>query len=549
MGECIHKDDTYYKKIVESEKTDVNAPSELLGWNEDDNVLECKREAEDGDYCIFHADTTDEDIEILNDKLASDFYEDTNVPLVIIGGDLDRLVIDEDDVSRPIWLHGSEFTNRFEINDVNMDNLFLRDVEFNGLVEFKNTDFEGVFSAKNSTFNEITRFHNCKFHDYSDFEKAKFIDEVVMDRDEFGDSLEFSFAKFNSDTKISSCLFKSDSSFYRARFNGETKIARARDIESIDSDVGMMTKFEDYVDFGNTRFSNGSRLYFKIESDADFHKSDIDKCDLRGVDLSESNLENANLEGSILYGADLRGSKLMGTELTGARINNETKFLGNPDRNVVDGYDHSISSILKSRRCHYDPSYQHGTNELEKDKEQLRSEARTVYRELQDLAKSASHSQLQTRAFVHRKDMEKDRYWSDIWSFESGPTQPIVATVRWIRAKASRMIMLYGESPWRVLLWSIGVVVSFAITFVSFGLIENDGEVARVTLNQLLTEPSSALSTAAGAVYYSSLIFTNLSFGRYSPVGAGTYLTAIETTIGLTMLALFFFVLGRRASK
>jgi hypothetical protein len=65
----------------------------------------------------------------------------------------------------------------------------------------------------------------------------------------------------------------------------------------------------------------------------------------------------------------------------------------------------------------------------------------------------------------------------------------------------------------------------------------------------MFTRPIEYFGTLIDSIYYSALIFTNLSFGGYSPVGVGTYATAIETTIGLTMLALFFFVLGRRASK
>lgn len=549
MTKCSHRDDTYYEVIAESEMTDIDDPSELTGWNCDKEAVECQRETEDGEYCVFHSDTTAENRELLNKRLKSKIYKDTEQPFLLIEGVLDRLVIDEEDVSRPIWFYGSKFEGRFEVSDVTMNDIFLRDVTFDNLVEFSKTKFDGVFSVEESTFNESTTIYSCKFYDNSDFKRVNFLDEVVLDRDEFKDTSDFQFAKFESEAKISSCIFRCETTFYRVRFNGETKIARSCDINSVDSDIDGMTRFEDSVDFANSRFSNGSRLYFEINSDADFHQADIDRCDLRKVDLRKSNLENANLEDSILYGVDLRGSRLLGAGLNGVRLDNKTKFLGDPNRSSGSGYDHSVTSILRKKRCYYDPNCYHSETDLEKETDQLRCEARTVYRNLQQLAESTSHSQLQTRAFINRKDMEKERYWSDIWCFNSGPTQPVIAMGRWLRAKISRMVMLYGESPWRVLIWSLGIIISFAILYASLGLIQSSGEVERITLGQLIRNPGGAMSTLTSALYYSSLIFTNLSFGSYSPVNAGAYLTAIETVVGLTMTALFFFVLGRRASK
>jgi len=61
----------------------------------------------------------------------------------------------------------------------------------------------------------------------------------------------------------------------------------------------------------------------------------------------------------------------------------------------------------------------------------------------------------------------QDRYWEDIWSIESGYTQPIVATARWLRAKFSRIIMLYGESLWRFLLLSLITILGFAVSYIT----------------------------------------------------------------------------------
>lgn len=551
MTKCKYRDDTYYSTIFESDYYDVESESDLEMWKKEGEFLQCNREVyEDNEMCVFHSEVTVKNQEDKDENLKSEICQNTEEPLVLIEANLDALILDNKDISRPVLLTGSEFSGRIRISNLDVGGkLALSNVEFLDALEFSSVEFKGGATFEQSKFIDSTEFSVCTFFKDCEFSGTRFEDEVVIERSTFECESNFQFAKFNEETKIGSCIYKDNSSFYRSRFNGETKIARVRDIERIDAHADLDTKFHSTVNFSNSRFSNGSTLKFELSSKADFHKADIDNCDLRGVDLSRSNLENANLEGSILYGTDLRGCKLMGTELEGARLNRKTKFLGDPSNDSVKGYDHSITSILSNKRCHYDPNYSHSDHDEEKTEAQLRNEARTVYRELQELAKSASHSQLQTRAFVHRKDMEKDSYWSDIWSMESGPSQPFVAFARWLRAKMSRTVMLYGESPWRVILWSASLILGFAITYISFGLIETDNEVVRVTLDQLLSDPMTVLSTLAGSIYYSALIFTNLSFGRYSPVDAGTYLTAIETTVGLTMLALFFFVLGRRASK
>lgn len=549
MADCAYKDDTYYEEIVESDSIDVGSISDLDLWDKDGEFLKCSRNTHGENMCVYHSELTPENHEDKNEKLRSEVSEDTDQPLVIIEGNFDTLILADCDISRPIFLLGSDFNGSLQMENLDVEQqLMLSSIDFLDEVEFSNVDFHGKVSFEDSEFNESSEFSVCTFIENSNFKSARFEDEIIIDRNTFEKGSDFEFAKFNDETKMGSCIYDGEASFYRARFNGETKIARVRDIDRIDAHADIRTKFNSPVDFSNSRFSNGSTLHFELSSDADFHKADIDKCDLRGVDLTSSNLENANLEGSILYGTDLRGCRLMGTEFEGARLNGKTKFLGDPDNDSVEGYDNSITSILSSKRCYYDPNYQYSDHE-EKSDEVLRNEARTVYRELQKLGNSTSHSQLQTRAFVHRKDMEKDMYWNDIWSTDSGPSQPVVALARWLRAKMSRIVMLYGESPWRVIMWSVFFIFGFATTYISLGLIETDEGVVQVTLDQLLSDPMTVFSTLAGSIYYSALIFTNLSFGRYSPVGAGTYLTAIETTVGLTMLALFFFVLGRRASK
>lgn len=550
MSECRHEDDSYYEFIVESDHTDMEAPSDLKGWNEKEEVLECTRECGSDDFCVFHQDLSVENREQVREQLLSELKKETSRPFLLAGASLCRLIIEDITVNRPVWIVGSKFSNRFELDNIEFEDVLIADQStFSDLTDFKNVKFQDKVSLQDSEFVSQSEFHLTEFAEGANFTDTVFKESCLFDRVKSQGSCEFKYTTFSEETQFASCRFEKDTNFYGAEFESEAKIAKARDVEQVDAQVNSETRFDGDVIFKEVNFQQNARINIKFKGDVNMSQADFGGCDLSGVDLSGANLEDANLSNTILYEADLRGCRLMGCDLNDARLNRNTQFLGNPDSEAIKGYDYSIKSIIDAKRCYYDPKAEYRDDQGENSDNELRNKARTVYRELQELGKSASHSQLQTRCFVRRKDMGKDQYWEDIWSIESGYTQPIVATARWLRAKFSRIIMLYGESPWRVLLWSLITILGFAVSYITFGLIENSNGVVQIGILSMFTNPAEYFSTLVGSVYYSALIFTNLSFGRYSPVGLGTYATAIETTIGLTMLALFFFVLGRRASK
>lgn len=550
VSECKHQDDTYYEFLVESEHTDIEEASDLEGWNESEDVLECKRESGDNDFCVFHEELNVENREEVRNELISELKIDKEEPLLLSEATLCRLIIEDITVSRPVWIIGSTFENRFELNDIEFEDVSIFDnCEFKDITSFTGTKFHEYASFEDVEYFSESEFESVEFGNGVNFNDSTFDESTVFDRMKVRGHCSFKYTSFIEETQFASCRFMDETNFYGAEFESQAKISKARDIEQVDAQVNSKTRFDKEANFGEVKFQQSARINVRFKDHVDLRGSNLEGCDLSNIELSGANLENANLSNTILYDADLRGCRLMGCDLSDARLNRNSKFLGNPQSQAVKGYDHSISSILENKRCYYDPNADYRDGDNEESDNELRNKARTVYRELQELGKSTSHSQLQTRCFVRRKDMERDRYWQDIWSLRSGYTQPIVSAARWLRAKFSRIVMLYGESPWRVLIWSLITIIGFALSYIMFGLIENSNGVVQVSISTLLDNPGEFFGTLVGSVYYSALIFTNLSFGRYSPVGAGTYATAIETTIGLTMLALFFFVLGRRASK
>ncbi|EMA13216.1 potassium channel family protein [Haloarcula marismortui] len=141
----------------------------------------------------------------------------------------------------------------------------------------------------------------------------------------------------------------------------------------------------------------------------------------------------------------------------------------------------------------------------------------------------------QGRYFVRRQDIHTEEHRQEgNWS-------------RWLRARVSRAVVLYGESPFRVLSVAGAVIVGSALLY-PLGLLRNS------TTGQLMTyptptEPVALVTTLADSLYFSTLTFTTMTFGLYSPVGAGKFLTMLETGAGIVLMALLVFVFGRRATR
>jgi len=108
----------------------------------------------------------------------------------------------------------------------------------------------------------------------------------------------------------------------------------------------------------------------------------------------------------------------------------------------------------------------------------------------------------------------------------------------------ARATLLYGESPWRVIVWSLGIILSFALLYPLGGWMKpSDGN--PITYAQIASNPVEILNS----IYYSTLTYTALGFGDFQPVGLGRLLTTLETGLGAVMLALILFILGRRAAR
>lgn len=168
--------------------------------------------------------------------------------------------------------------------------------------------------------------------------------------------------------------------------------------------------------------------------------------------------------------------------------------------------------------CVYDPRYCGGNRETDLEK------AAETYGTLETLARQNSLPGLASECFLGRKDVQLRQYWQErnwLMVFRS-----LVPTV----------VARYGESPARVLGTGALSILLCGIAYYAFDLIEHS--------------ETGTPGTPFESLYFSALTFTTLEYGDFSPVGAaGRLLAVVETSIGVTLLAILVFVFGRRATR
>jgi len=153
------------------------------------------------------------------------------------------------------------------------------------------------------------------------------------------------------------------------------------------------------------------------------------------------------------------------------------------------------------------------------------------------------------------------------------------AYVRWLQLRTFEVTMGYGERPSRVIGMAAACVVGCALLYpLGNWVVPNPGSVEAAQRglnsdvsgdtavdaavdaavrypslpNNLAAIPSyldGLASTLADSIYFSTVTFTTLGFGDFSPVGFGRVLATVESALGVTLFAVLVFVLGRRATR
>lgn len=269
-------------------------------------------------------------------------------------------------------------------------------------------------------------------------------------------------------------------------------------------------------------------------SDADLRDADLSDADLRGAKLSDANLSGATIVGTDLeqavlvrtnlFDADLTDCAPHGATFTDVRINDGTE-LRSPDRRNENDRRWRTGLGSLPPRCVYDPSRSNGEGDDETTLDQL-GKAADTYQTFERLARENARPSLQSQMFVLRQDMQRKRHRLNGDYFE------------WGFARLSRALFKHGESLGRIVAWAIAIVVGYAAVYTRFDLVVDAG--------------GSYVGNPVDALYFSTLTFTTLGLGDFQPDAASEIariLVTSQAALGAILLAIFVFVLGRRAAK
>jgi len=251
-------------------------------------------------------------------------------------------------------------------------------------------------------------------------------------------------------------------------------------------------------------------------TDADLTDADLTDADLTNASLSNTaasaNLERANLTRTDLFDAHLRGAEFYAAVTTDTQINEGTEF---GDHYVSDQGTISHAESQQARWC-----------------------ARTV----EQVAEDNALPDTAREAFLTRKRLKRRE------ARDEGKRGT------WIHLTVSELLMGYGESFKRVLISAVVVIGTATLLYPWLGVRPTGEDSAKLTYPALTPDApiqfaTELVDTLLTAGYFSVLTFTTLGFGDLRPVGFGRVIATAEAGFGVTLFALFVFVLGRRATR
>lgn len=252
--------------------------------------------------------------------------------------------------------------------------------------------------------------------------------------------------------------------------------------------------------------NHGSKTGFDLRY-CDFYRANLQKAHMFAANLENASLMKADLRGANLHCANLKNANLLGTRLEDAKLDHVQ-------------WGHYVIQEQIARK-----------SEVEAVRLDYFEQAEEVYRNLRRVLEN--EGLFEQAGYFFRREMVMRRYQMPLWS-----TQRMV----------SKMVDLfcgYGERPLRVIVFSVMMILGYAIVFFTNGVI--DGE----ELLQFNSEASLSDNFVSflNVLYFSVVTFTTLGYGDITPVGWNRFFTAAEAFSGSFTLALFVVVFVKKMTR
>lgn len=269
---------------------------------------------------------------------------------------------------------------------------------------------------------------------------------------------------------------------------------------------------------------------------ADFTVCDLEASNFSGADMRNCNLTHAKLKEAYLDNADLSEANLLGADLSKARLWHANLTKADLVESNLSGADllNANLSLVKLWNADLKCAKLLTKHNFLYKKDKLFSKyaidekgfisASEGYRNLKQYFSSIGRYDDASWASFKERQMQRKQLFRE-------------GNIAYIPALLMGLICGYGEKPYRVILFSIAVIFSYAILY---------------NITKAVDIPSrlNDAITFFDCLYFSIVTFTTLGFGDVTPkpVPFLQIFTGTEAFLGAFMIGMFVFSLGKKYS-
>ncbi|WP_415889344.1 ion channel [Neptuniibacter sp. SY11_33] len=247
-----------------------------------------------------------------------------------------------------------------------------------------------------------------------------------------------------------------------------------------------------------------------------------------GYQCREADFYRANLRNAHCFGLDLRGSSLMKSTLAGANLH--CAHLENCNLLGAD------LSRTRLENIEWGDELQQERRALEAFQQNKVQDAVSLCQEAEEVARiirkqCEKEGLFEIAGHFFKKEMIFRRYQMPMYSS------------RRIISKGVDLFCGYGESPIRVVMFSVCLILLCALVYFFLGTTAS---------NPIYSDSTGATAIFLeflNAIYFSVVTFTTLGYGDIAPIGLARFVAAVEAFLGSFTMALFVVVFVKKMTR
>lgn len=426
--------------------------------------------------------------------------------------------------------------------EANMDSIFFSDLKSGCSIDITDININSLEIIGSDLHNLTTDRINIK---KAELDGVKTVNRVHLSdtclEDGTISGCEFTESEFDN-------LILNNIELYKSTFaESEFKLSEFRDINA--EGIEFSECIFDRCKFVRSKLRGSQFVDATFQDKQTIRDVSFRRGDFTGTELKDQDLNSVDFESTTFLRTDIRGSSLAGAavhdmQFDSARINENTD-LGrvcayelmadrnkeeNPSISIedIDWVERERSIIERNRRATARAGLRRLISRLRSssDKDELKKAIR-VYRAYQNLLRANSLMKYYTEYRIRERHAQRKLAISTGNYFQ------------WVRLELSRVTMLYGESPWRVIGFSGLIVAVWSILYRLSGAVIDTTQA-----------DGHAASSLAESLYFSIVTFTTLGYGDLQPqTTVVRFLSGAEAILGAIFTALLVSVLVRRATQ